>query len=333
MEGWKLSKGTITSRKVSGDEIWSYFISIFSNKSKNQASYKFIFIRSILENLYNIDDEYYLDFNKIYYSFTQISWNLVIINGLTQTDESHKKSAIENVLTRVKSENNIPDDISFDVINDIIKEKIIKEVKAVGKKYVVGAIYGDMEGIIYEFDKKHEYIRFNPKVYKFLQKYQEVIFRLNNYELIKFLEKNNEDKLSYSLTNKVEDITKRSTLEPYKKLLKDLNFNDCFYCGKDLSCGRSKIEADHFIPWSFIHNDQLWNLVLSCRYCNNSKRDKIPSATYLNKLLKRNDNISKITKINKSVIDEMRNYNKDKLIELYKYAQLNGFNNIWTPGN
>lgn len=48
---------------------------------------------------------------------------------------------------------------------------------------------------------------------------------------------------------------------------------------------------DHFIHWSFVKDDQIWNLVFSCSHCNETKNNKIPSYDYLNKLIERNKNI------------------------------------------
>lgn len=35
-------------------------------------------------------------------------------------------------------------------------------------------------------------------------------------------------------------------------------------------------EVDHFIPWSYISNDEIWNLIPVGGTCNSSKRDKLP---------------------------------------------------------
>ncbi len=43
--------------------------------------------------------------------------------------------------------------------------------------------------------------------------------------------------------------------------------NKCFYCGKPVI--KKTVEVDHFIPWSFMKDDQIWNFVLACPECNN----------------------------------------------------------------
>lgn len=60
----------------------------------------------------------------------------------------------------------------------------------------------------------------------------------------------------------------------------------CFYCGCKLD--KETIEADHFIPWSFIFDDQMWNLVPSCGCCNGRKGGMLPDEDAYAMLLERN---------------------------------------------
>lgn len=57
--------------------------------------------------------------------------------------------------------------------------------------------------------------------------------------------------------------------------LRDLGATECYWCGGAL--GRTH-EVDHVIPWSRYPNDDLFNLVLSDRECNNNKRARLIAA-------------------------------------------------------
>jgi hypothetical protein len=63
----------------------------------------------------------------------------------------------------------------------------------------------------------------------------------------------------------------------------------CFYCG----CTDPRLlEVDHFLPWSFVLEDRLWNLVLACggaQGCNQRKKDSIPNDLDTERLIKRNE--------------------------------------------
>jgi hypothetical protein len=52
-------------------------------------------------------------------------------------------------------------------------------------------------------------------------------------------------------------------------------------------------EVDHVLPWSFVLEDKAWNLVLTCRKCNNGKRDRLANLNALERLCSRNEEIVK----------------------------------------
>ena len=98
----------------------------------------------------------------------------------------------------------------------------------------------------------------------------------------------------------------------------------CFYCGKQLS--PDKIDVDHFIPWSFIKDDNLWNLVLACPSCNRKKNDKLPAGDYLAALVHRNQHI-----LIEAYRPEMKNYQERMVRYVYNWAKINGYDKIWQP--
>ena len=98
----------------------------------------------------------------------------------------------------------------------------------------------------------------------------------------------------------------------------------CFYCGKLLDSG--KVNLDHFVPWSFIKDDNLWNLVLACPTCNRSKNDKLPDEKYLELLVKRNYELQ-IHVEHRDLV----NYRQRMLRYVYGLARINGYDSIWRP--
>lgn len=64
---------------------------------------------------------------------------------------------------------------------------------------------------------------------------------------------------------------------------------DCFYCGKYLETGKC-IHVDHVLPFDYMGDTELWNLVLACQGCNCKKLCSLPPAQYVNKLMHRNAN-------------------------------------------
>ena len=57
MAGFDLKEGKYEARVVSDDELWSAFTCVFSSKSKNYSSYKFGFLKSIIDNPFKLLEE------------------------------------------------------------------------------------------------------------------------------------------------------------------------------------------------------------------------------------------------------------------------------------
>ncbi len=77
----------------------------------------------------------------------------------------------------------------------------------------------------------------------------------------------------------------RSSLEPYRQILLDVQERQCFYCHNDL---RTSMEVDHFIPWSRYPTDLGHNFVLAHPRCNNSKSDYLAAEQHLQSWSERN---------------------------------------------
>ena len=93
----------------------------------------------------------------------------------------------------------------------------------------------------------------------------------------------------------------------------------CFYCGKKL---QKVIHVDHFIPWSFVKDDKIWNFVLSCPTCNEKKNNRVPGKDYLIRIEDRN---KKIQLLNNTVIQtDFAGYSDDLIGRMWSYAKLSG---------
>jgi 5-methylcytosine-specific restriction endonuclease McrA len=199
------------------------------------------------------------------------------------------------------------------------------QVKIKCKKYVVGALYEDTNHLFYSFSKKDEWIKINPIMYQFVCKHKVVIEKLNYYEWARFLERVNEDSIAVKIIDKIEESAKRNNLSVYRQILyEEFEMKTCFYCGRRLS--PDKIDVDHFIPWSFIKDDNLWNLVLACPSCNRQKNDKLPAGKYLDNLMNRNQHI-----IIENKRSNVRNYENRMLSYVYNWAKINGYDRVWQP--
>ena len=172
--------GIYEDRPLSDDEMWSAFAYVFSSKSVNDTSYKFGFLKSILDNLYNVDSELKLTFDQLFSTFAEIYWNLVLKHHILQKNPGklNRQSALERVLTETKERFAIEDDIPFESISNEAKKYVYHKVKQNCKQNVVGALYADLQQLLYSFDKAGEWIQFNPQMYEFVCK-RKVAIRKN----------------------------------------------------------------------------------------------------------------------------------------------------------
>jgi 5-methylcytosine-specific restriction endonuclease McrA len=80
----------------------------------------------------------------------------------------------------------------------------------------------------------------------------------------------------------------RKTLTKNAPFLSGYQGNTCFYCGEPMG---SDLHVDHVLPRQVVNHDEIWNLVLAHKDCNLLKSDKLVGKHFIEKLIKRNENI------------------------------------------
>ena len=70
--GHKLKNASFRTEHVSEDELWSAFAHLFSSQTKMVSSYKYGFLKSIIDNLYNVDENLNLTFDQLFSKFGEI---------------------------------------------------------------------------------------------------------------------------------------------------------------------------------------------------------------------------------------------------------------------
>lgn len=330
MPGYDLTSGQYENRTLSDDEMWSAFSNLFSSHSKNSSSYKFGFLKAIMDNLYNVDQNLTLTFDQLFGTFTEVYWNLVLKYGIRQQPVSERSNGtyLEQALNETVARYAIAVNIPFESISDEAKIEVCKKVKSKCKINVVGALFGDTKGLFYSFSRKEEWLQINPQMYEFVCKHKLAIEKLNYYEWAKYLEKINDDSVMNHLLTKLDQSSERENLSAYRRILfEEFEQKSCFYCGKELSNDGQKVHVDHFVPRAFIKDDKMWNLVLACPACNLKKNDKLAEIAYLERLVDRN---RKIILANARTKD-MSTYSEQNLRAVYYWAKINGYDNIWQP--
>lgn len=221
MGGYDLSEAIYKSQNCSEEELWKAFRNVFSTKTINSSSYKFVFLKSIMDCVHRYNKLNY-SLYEIFERFTEIYWILVVKYGLEQNNSNSKETYIEQILKEyvgcTTEEKSIR--IQFNDLTSLAKDKIVRQVTKKCKKYVVGALYGDTNGLFYSFSKKKEVIELNPVMKDFVLQHESAIEELNYFELTKFLDKvNSREKINKIICEKGYE--KKDSIEIYRQLLYD----------------------------------------------------------------------------------------------------------------
>jgi len=77
----------------------------------------------------------------------------------------------------------------------------------------------------------------------------------------------------------------RISLAPVAPLLREIQNNTCFYCGRSFG---TRLEVDHFIPWARYPDNGIENLVAAHAACNRKKRDFLAATEHVQRWTARN---------------------------------------------
>ena len=85
-----------------------------------------------------------------------------------------------------------------------------------------------------------------------------------------------------------EDDKRNSLAEPrkfWREIFRKTGSIQCIYSGRELSA--SNFALDHYVPWSFVGHDSMWNLIPAHPEVNSSKSDNLPDNCYLESMVER----------------------------------------------
>lgn len=324
---WTTKNGDLKAFRLLDAEYWRLFNRFFSNSSSKTTTYKFALLKAILDNLFNNEKvaigERIL-YSDIFSKFAESFWNLVVKYRLRQKAVSSdgKTTKIEQIFHEYVRKEPILESIEFAAIERRTRSALIQKVQQECCRYVLGALYGDFLGNLYAFDLLGDSLVLAPGAYEFLLKYKIEVEKLNYYYWAQFLERINDESVLFGILGKLElSLPQREPLSVFRKLLSvEFEENNCFYCGCKLS---GIVHVDHFIPWSFVKEDKLWNFVLSCPKCNLKKSNILPGKQLIGKINSRNETI--LARSDEFINAQFKGYTADLVENLWHYALFAGF--------
>ena len=297
------------------EELRRKFISILTKGSKSNT-YKFALARFLLDHSHKPDSSYIVSFQDIAKKFLKYYWHQECKYRIRQNYDPKKIPSVVQVIRDVFKERMVGGYIPEYFENmpqEEIKNaeaEIIKRVFGIGKKSQVVPRFQRLKGQppdrnlhirgtgdFYDYDVPSGQLEIKPEALSFFKDNYNVLTKAVFLEWSRFLEKIN---TLPRIIEKVEsEVVRRRALTSYQSIFRDQR--DCFYCNRTLD--ERQIHVDHFIPWSYIFEDEAWNLVLACQDCNLKKSDSLAGPSFRNELINRNrDYQKKIPELAKSLL-------------------------------
>ncbi|TVR66004.1 MAG: hypothetical protein EA420_02165 [Candidatus Competibacteraceae bacterium] len=139
---------------------------------------------------------------------------------------------------------------------------------------------------LYRFDsddcRQCSAILFHPDWAAYLETHFPIIQGWAAWHWLHYMQRRNP--ATPALSSKLFPPAKRDTLTPqtryWRTILTDPDRPElrCIYSGETLQA--EKFALDHYLPWSFVAHDQIWNLIPAPPGVNSAKSNHLPSAEY-----------------------------------------------------
>ena len=218
--------------------------------------------------------------------FARMYWNQTVVFHLRQASSLTKESEVIKAIRRtadvhsVRHYSNLPSEAKAQLSSRMAR---ILGINVLAAFHTTKPLQMPP---LYEWIPKRGHIVLSAESHTLLKSQGIALETIANYHWADFLETTN--RLAPRIIQKVKrDGARRRSLAPYLKILTAEIEERCFYCDASFDA-TVRPTVDHVIPWSFLVDDPLWDLVLACRPCNTAKSDLLPDQRFIDKLIERN---------------------------------------------
>lgn len=151
---------------------------------------------------------------------------------------------------------------------------------------------------LYKITQDKKSIVVNLSWRNFIKANSSILRHYQKLEWISYLQKNNPNipAIIYKTEPPIQRSSLAKTQKYWEKFVQENTDEKCIYTGKHLITLKPSI--DHFLPWSFVCHDRLWNLIPVCPISNSSKGNNLPSLDkYLSPFMEQQFKALSFTKI------------------------------------
>lgn len=287
------------------DEIRNTFVAIIARGSENNT-YKFALARALLEYCKNVEpktgaESYEVPYDYLAGKFLEYYWYQDCVFRIKQDFYTKR---MPNVITAIRDAfGNDRQPANFgqadvtkkmrakkDILKSVFGHARSKTSRVVPKfQKIREGRYAVDKNVLYGYDDDKQMIYLKPVAFEFLKRNNRILSMAVLSEWAKFLEKINGS--LPRLIAKIEHEGRRGSLATFRKMYCP-HVDHCFYCCNKLEWDHTHV--DHFLPWSYIFEDEAWNLVLACQDCNHKKSDLLPQSEFQDNLIRRNQKYQEI---------------------------------------
>jgi hypothetical protein len=142
---------------------------------------------------------------------------------------------------------------------------------------------------IYKFNSSNyqecDSVILHPEWIEYLKNNYSIVRGWVSWEWLNYMQRRNPN--TPALANKLFPPQKRDSLShqiKYWRMIVNSAEIKCIYT--DMVLAGQELSLDHYLPWSFVTHDQLWNLIPTSKSVNSSKSNNIPSTErYFNRFI------------------------------------------------
>lgn len=302
----------------------------------NDNTYKLAWGRAIIEsiqlkNFNEYNDYYTIPFDVISEKMLKYYWNQIFFFQLRQSPNIKKPPTIYQITNemihqyQLDKKTNIP--IWFDkakvhfLMNRNEYDKQIAKISRTIRLDVCWRFLNanHQQYPLYELNQEKTIVIFKKDNFNILNEYGLILIQIINYRWAQLLEQfNRSPRIVSKVKGSQENQIRRKSLSRFKDLLLKIYPDGVvtdFYSGEVLKS--SEISVDHVIPWSFIYNDDLWNLVITSKTANSQKSNNIPTKEIIEKLNERNRNLVDFIELQSEKDKFLQAINNDYVTKYY----------------
>ncbi|GAB1545145.1 HNH endonuclease domain-containing protein [Scytonema sp. NUACC21] len=279
---------------------------------KTTNSYKFIFFLSLLEILFKRQFQVAspIELREIAIEMLAIAWYPSVVfklsfglqDAIAKKLESLNLDVDNRFLELTKNDKTfLREEINKQYVNDDLTRYVpfrllrpfFKEIRGVKDQEVnkqlkiFASFFFETRKPLYCFAKDDLSIIFHPEWALYIKKNYRIILAWVCWKWLEYMQKHNSN--VPSLANKLfppqgSRQQMQSQTSYWKLVIQNCEELKCIYSDQPLLV--NNFSLDHYLPWTFVAHNQLWNLVPTKREINSSKSNKLPADIYFEKFVK-----------------------------------------------